>query len=94
VVPPAPIDLQLDSPPEEDWLLWQAVKIEAQAIIIKMSFILPPSMLIEFGYFCPIPVSPVTIKKRTRLIGIRMLPATDLSSPVMSAFVSCRRPTS
>ena len=49
VVPPAPIDLQLDSPPEEDWLLWQADKIEAQAKIIKTSFILPPSKTIEFA---------------------------------------------
>jgi hypothetical protein len=49
VVPPAPIDLQLDSPPEVDWLLWQADKIEAQAKIIKMSFILPPSKTIEFA---------------------------------------------
>lgn len=63
VVPPAPIDSQLDSPPEEDWLLWQADKIEAQAMITKIIFILPPSIAIEFSLLMPGTVCSINHRK-------------------------------
>jgi len=49
VVPPAPVEVQPESPPDEDSLLWQAAKIEAQATTTNISFILPPIVAIDLA---------------------------------------------
>jgi hypothetical protein len=38
VVPPAPIDVQPDKPPVDDWLLWHDAKITAEAITASAVF--------------------------------------------------------